>query len=38
MQVVAVPGLPEVDETTDLVALLAPALADLRWPDGSVGV
>lgn len=37
MQVVAVPGLPEVDEHTDLVAELRRALAAVRWPDGSQG-
>lgn len=38
MQVVAVGGLPEFDERTDLVATLRPALARLSWPDGSSGV
>ena len=37
MQVVAVPGLPEFDQNTDLVAVLRNALAGLLWPDGSAG-
>jgi coenzyme F420-0:L-glutamate ligase/coenzyme F420-1:gamma-L-glutamate ligase len=38
MQVVAVPGLPEVDEQTDLVGVLRDGLAAAGWPDGSTGV
>lgn len=37
MQVVAVPGLPEIDERTDLAALLRDALTTLTWPDGTRG-
>ncbi len=37
MQVVAVPGLPEFDQSTDLVAVLRNALSALLWPDGSAG-
>lgn len=37
MQVVAVPGLPEVDEQTDLVGVLRDGLAAASWPDGSTG-
>ena len=35
---VAVDGLPEVAAGTDLAALLAPALADVAWPDGGRGL
>jgi coenzyme F420-0:L-glutamate ligase/coenzyme F420-1:gamma-L-glutamate ligase len=38
MQVVGVAGVPEVRAGDDLVALLAPLLGDLAWPDGSRGV
>ena len=37
MQVVAVEGLPEFDESTDLVAALRNALPNVTWPDGSTG-
>lgn len=37
MQVVAVGGLPEFDESTDLVASLREALPGVTWPDGSTG-
>ncbi len=35
---VGVPGLPEVRPGDDLAALVAAALDDLAWPDGSRGV
>lgn len=38
MQVVAVYGLPEFDQTSDLPAVLAAALPQVVWPDGSAGV
>jgi len=38
LQVLGVAGLPEVAAGDDLVALLAPLLAGLVWPDGSEGV
>lgn len=38
MQVVAVPGLPEFDESVDLAAALAEALTTVSWPDGSSGL
>ncbi|MFN8156043.1 MAG: coenzyme F420-0:L-glutamate ligase [Candidatus Nanopelagicales bacterium] len=38
LQAVGVPGLPEVAAGDDLVALLAPLLAAVEWPDGSRGV
>lgn len=38
MQVAAVPGLPEIAQGVDLASLLRPALAEIRWPDGSRGV
>lgn len=37
MQMVAVEGLPEFDESTDLVAVLRTALPTVTWPDGSTG-
>lgn len=38
LQVVAPDGIGEVAPGADLVALLAPALASVTWPDGSVGL
>jgi coenzyme F420-0:L-glutamate ligase/coenzyme F420-1:gamma-L-glutamate ligase len=38
MQVVAVEGLPDFDESVDLVAELHRALVTVAWPDGSRGV
>lgn len=37
MQVIAVAGLPEFDETTDVAGVLRAALPALRWPDGTRG-
>lgn len=37
MQVVAVTGLPEFDETTDVAAVLREALPAVGWPDGTRG-
>lgn len=33
-----VPGIPTVTAGTDIAALLVPYLANLRWPDGQVGI
>jgi coenzyme F420-0:L-glutamate ligase/coenzyme F420-1:gamma-L-glutamate ligase len=38
MQVVAVPGLPQFDETVDLARTVADATSQMRWPDGSTGL
>ncbi len=38
MQVVAVPGLPQFDQSVDLARTLAAALLDVQWPDGSRGI
>ena len=38
MQVVAVAGLPEFDDTMDLVAVLREALPGVVWPDADKGV
>jgi len=38
LQVVGVPGVPEIVAGDDLVAILLPLLADVGWPDGSTGV
>ncbi len=38
MQVVAVAGLPEFDDTTNLFAVLRSALPGVVWPDGGKGV
>ena len=38
MQVVAVAGLPEFDDTTNLVAVLRSALPGVVWPDADKGV
>lgn len=37
MQVIAVAGLPEFDETTDVAAVLGGALPAIEWPDGTHG-
>ncbi len=38
MQVVAVAGLPEFDQTVDVVQAIRTALPAVAWPDGSRGV
>jgi coenzyme F420-0:L-glutamate ligase/coenzyme F420-1:gamma-L-glutamate ligase len=38
MQIVAVAGLPEFEDTFDMAGVLAPALRAVGWPDGSRGV
>lgn len=38
MQIIAVPGLPQFDEHTDLAATVATAVSEVRWPDGSRGI
>lgn len=38
LTVAGVPGLPEIRPGDDLAGLIGRALADLAWPDGSVGV
>lgn len=38
IQIVAVEGLPEFDQTIDLARTLADALPGVQWPDGSQGV
>jgi coenzyme F420-0:L-glutamate ligase/coenzyme F420-1:gamma-L-glutamate ligase len=38
LQVVGVAGVPEVVAGDDLVALLAPLLPEIAWPDGTTGV
>src|SRR5690606_23076695 len=38
MQVVAVPALPQFDETVDLARTVADATSQMRWPDGSTGL
>ncbi|MBN8882663.1 MAG: coenzyme F420-0:L-glutamate ligase, partial [Salana multivorans] len=38
MQVVAPDGVPVLTRGSDVAAVLVPFLANLRWPDGSVGV
>ena len=35
LQIVAVQGVGEIDESTDLVAEIAPLLGQLAWPDGT---
>lgn len=38
LQIVAVQGVGEIDESTDLVAEIAPLLGQLAWPDGTTGL
>ncbi|ROR94001.1 coenzyme F420-0:L-glutamate ligase/coenzyme F420-1:gamma-L-glutamate ligase [Salana multivorans] len=38
LQVVAPDGVPVLTRGSDVAAVLVPFLANLRWPDGSVGV
>ena len=38
LQVVAVPGLPEIAAGDDLGEILAPRLAEAAWPDGTTGL
>ncbi|MFM9133908.1 MAG: coenzyme F420-0:L-glutamate ligase, partial [bacterium] len=38
LQVVAVPGIPEIAAGDDLGAILAPRLAEAVWPDGTAGL
>jgi len=38
LQIVAVRGVGEINDTTDLVEELTPLLRQLAWPDGSIGV
>lgn len=38
LQVVAPDGVPAVTSSTNLPAVLTPILANLVWPDGSVGI
>jgi coenzyme F420-0:L-glutamate ligase/coenzyme F420-1:gamma-L-glutamate ligase len=37
LQVIAVPGIPEVTPDTDLVAVIAAGVSTISWPDGSEG-
>ncbi|WP_234417544.1 MULTISPECIES: coenzyme F420-0:L-glutamate ligase [Miniimonas] len=38
LQLVAPDGVPTITSGVDLAAVLTPVLANLRWPDGSVGI
>ena len=38
MQAVAVPGLPQFDQSVDLASTLAAAVVHVQWPDGSQGI